>query len=83
VCRGVTARSPRWARASNTETDSRVFPDAKNPTKSQIIDFKGFLKVGTASAISTAQQKQKKQQALIKIRRNDSDITKTTRQRRS
>jgi hypothetical protein len=31
-----------------------AFGRTKNPEKSQTIDFKGFLKVGTASAISTA-----------------------------
>jgi hypothetical protein len=43
-----------WAQASNTETKCRVFPEAENPTKTQVLVFKGFLKVGTAPAISIA-----------------------------
>jgi hypothetical protein len=48
--------SETWAQASNTETKCRVLPEAQNPTNPQTIDFKGFYKVGTAPAISIAQQ---------------------------
>jgi hypothetical protein len=43
-----------WAKASNTETESRVFPEAENLRKIYAVVFKGFLKVGTAPAISIA-----------------------------
>ncbi|MNO05926.1 hypothetical protein D3C81_2274990 [compost metagenome] len=56
MCPGVTAEVRTWAKASNTETKYRGLPERQNPDKTQSIDFKGFKKVGTAPAISIAQQ---------------------------
>jgi hypothetical protein len=51
---GVTAPTLASNKSGNRETFRQIFPSAAHHEKHQVIDFKGFFKVGTAPALSLA-----------------------------